>query len=127
MRVLSGDQVLMRIFIGEADKCDGRPLYQALVELLRGERIAGATVLRAVLGFGAKSHLHTAHILRLSQDLPIVIEVVDSQENIDRVLPRIDEIVKEGLVTMEKVRVLRYAPVGEDAPGEPSGGRGGRG
>lgn len=110
MRVLSGEQVLMRIFFGEADRADGRPLYQALVELLRAEGIAGATVLRGIMGFGAKSHMHTTHLLRLSQDLPMVVEVVDSQENVDRVLPKIDAMVNEGLVTLEKVRVLRYAP-----------------
>lgn len=110
MRVLDGEQVLMRIFIGEADKYGHEPLYQALVELFRREGLAGATVLRAILGFGAKSHLHAAHLLRLSQDLPIVVEVVDSQDNIDRVMPEVDRIVREGLITMEKVRVLRYAP-----------------
>lgn len=110
MRVLSGQQVLMRIFIGEADKHAGRPLYEQLVEMLRREKLAGATVLRGILGFGAKSHLHSAHILQLSQDLPIVVEVVDSQENIDRVMPQIDTMVREGLITMEKVEVLRYAP-----------------
>lgn len=110
MRILDGDQMLMRIFIGEADRYHGQPLYQALVEIFRKEKLAGATVLRGILGFGAKSHLHTAHLLRLSQDLPIVVEVVDSDENIQRVLPKIDEMVREGLITMEKVRVLRYAP-----------------
>jgi PII-like signaling protein len=114
MRVLNGEQVLMRIFIGEADKQDGRPLYQALVELLRGEKLAGATVLRGIIGFGAQSHMHSAHLLRLSQDLPIVVEVVDTQENIDRVMPEIDKMVGEGLVTMEKVRVFRYAPSKSD-------------
>lgn len=110
MRVLDGEQVLMRIFIGEADRYGRDPLYQALVEMFRREKIAGATVLRGVMGYGAKSHLHTANLLRLSQDLPIVVEVVDSQEKIDRVMPRLDEMVTEGLITMEKVRVLRYAP-----------------
>jgi len=110
MRVLDGDQVLMRIFVGEADKHDGEPLYKALVEYLRGEGIAGATVLRGVMGFGAKSHLHTTQLLRLSADLPMVVEVVDSQEHIDKVLPTLDEMIREGLVTLEKVRVLRYAP-----------------
>jgi len=109
-RVLEGDQVLMRIFIGEADKHGRRPLYQALVELLREQGIAGATVLRGVMGFGARSHLHTDHLLRLSQDLPVVIEVVDTQENLDRVFPRIDAMVEDGLVTLEKVHVLRYSP-----------------
>ena len=110
MQVLNGEQVLMRIFIGEADKFGPQPLYNALVELFRREKIAGATVLRGLSGYGAKSHLHTAQLLRLSQDLPLVIEVVDSQKNIDRVLPLIDPMVEEGLITMEKVRVIRYAP-----------------
>ena len=114
MRILDGEQILMRIFIGEGDKHGRQPLYRALVELLRREKLAGATVLRGVLGFGAKSHLHTAHLLRLSQDLPMVIEVVETQENIDRVLPQIDGMVGEGLITMEKVRVLRYAPAGRE-------------
>ncbi len=112
MRVLEGDQVLMRVFVGEADKHEGRPLYQALVEMLREEKIAGATVLRGIMGFGAKSHLHTSNLLRLSQDLPIVIEVVDTRENIERVLPRIDDMCEEGLVTLEAAHVLRYAPGG---------------
>jgi len=110
MRVLDGEQVLMRIFIGEADRHGKKPLYQALVELFRSEGIAGATVLRGTMGFGAKSHLHTANLLRLSQDLPVVIEVVDTQQSIDRLLPHLDEMVREGLITMEKVRVVRYAP-----------------
>ncbi len=100
----------MRIFIGEADKHGMQPLYTALVELFRKEKLAGATVIRGMSGYGAKSHMHTAHLLRLSQDLPIIIEVVDSQEKIDRVLPLIDPMVKEGLITMEKVHVIRYAP-----------------
>lgn len=110
MRVLDGEQVLMRVFIGEADRHGKTPLYQALVELFRREEIAGATVLRGIMGFGAKSHLHTANLLRLSQDLPIVVEVVDSEEKIEGILPRLDEMVTEGLITMERVRVLRYAP-----------------
>jgi PII-like signaling protein len=110
MRVLDGEQVLMRIFIGESDKAGGKPLYQELVEVFRREHLAGATVFRGILGFGAKSHLHSASLLRLSQDLPILIEVVDTQENIDRVLPKIDEMVDDGLITLEKARVLRYSP-----------------
>lgn len=108
MRVLEGEQILMRIFIGEGDKHEGRPLYQVLVELFRREKLAGATVYRGLLGFGAKSHMHTTHLLRLSQDLPMVIEVVDSQVNIDRVLPKVDELVDEGLITMERALVIRY-------------------
>ncbi len=111
MRVMEGEQLLMRVFVGEADKFEGRPLFQALVEMLRREKIAGATVLRGVVGFGAKSHLHTTHLLRLSQDLPMVIEVVDSEANIDRIMPQVDRMVRDGLVTMEPVRVVRYAPV----------------
>ena len=110
---LSGEQVLLRIYIGESDKHNnGKPSYQALVEMLRHEKISGATVLRGILGYGAHSHPHTANILRLSQDLPVIIEVVDSQENIDRVLPQIEQIARSGLITMENVHVLRY--------GEPS-------
>lgn len=120
MRVLDGHQVLMRIFIGEADRHGSKPLYQALVELFRREGVAGATVLRGTMGFGAKSHLHTANLLRLSQDLPVVIEVVDTQETIDRLLPRLDEMVLEGLITMEKVRVVRYAP-GSRSESSPTG------
>ncbi|MEK7703613.1 MAG: DUF190 domain-containing protein [Myxococcota bacterium] len=110
MRVLDGEQVLMRIFVGEAGRQHGEPLYQRLVELLRREKIAGATVLRGVAGFGASSYLHAAHLLRLSQDLPMVIEVIDSQEHLDRVMPQIDAMLGGGLVTLEKVRVVRYAP-----------------
>ncbi len=116
MRTLDGEQVLMRIFIGEGDQYQGKPLYQELIELFRREKLAGATVLRGIIGLGAKSHLHTTHLLRLSQDLPLVIEVVDSQQNIDRVMPHIDQTVREGLITMEEVRVLRYAPAGEPPP-----------
>ncbi|MBN1124266.1 MAG: DUF190 domain-containing protein [Sedimentisphaerales bacterium] len=110
MRALEGDQVCMRIFISEGDKVDKKPLYKELLNLLRKEEIAGATVLRGMAGFGAKSHLHTAGLLALSQDLPILIEAVDTQEHLDRVLPKIDAMVGEGLITLEKVHVLRYAP-----------------
>ena len=110
MRIIDGEQTLMRIFIGESDKYDGRPLYNALVEFFRKEKIAGATVFRGIEGFGAKSHFHTANILRLSQDLPIVIEVVDSSERLEEILPKIDPLIHDGLITMEKVRVVRYAP-----------------
>ena len=109
MKELDGESALMRIFIGESDKHDGKPLYQMLVEMLRGKGIAGATVLRGISGFGARSLLHTAHILRLSQDLPMIIEVVDTQENIDRVLPEIEKVMEGGLITVEKVKVLRYS------------------
>lgn len=110
MRVLDGENVLVRIFIGEFDKWHGRSLWSALLERLRQEGFAGATVFRGVAGFGGHSILHTSQILRLSEDLPIVIEVVDSQEHVDRLLPILDEMVNEGLVTMEKARVVKYAP-----------------
>ncbi len=99
---------LLRIFIGEADKWHGRPLYEAIVMKAREIGMAGATVLRGPLGFGAKSHLHSASILRLSEDLPMVIEMVDSRERIEQLLPHIDEMVQEGLVTLEAVQVIKY-------------------
>ena len=110
MKVMQGQQVLMRIFIGEQDHFGKIPLYQAIIEMLRKEKIAGATVIRGLAGFGAKSHMHSAHLLALSQDLPMIIECVDSRENIDRVIPKIDEMVVDGLVTLENVEVIRYAP-----------------
>lgn len=110
MRVLQGQQTLMRIFIGEQDKYGMKPLYKAIVDVLQEEKIAGATVFRGISGFGAKSHLHSANLLALSQDLPMVIECVDTRENIDRVMPKIDAMVKDGLVTLENVEVIRYAP-----------------
>ncbi|MCA9771748.1 MAG: DUF190 domain-containing protein [Myxococcales bacterium] len=114
MARLSGEQVLMRVFIGDADRHGDGPLYRALVEMLRAEGIAGATVLKGTMGFGAKNHLHADHLLSLSGDLPVVIEVVDTAERIDAVMPKIDAMVREGLVTLEKVRVLRYDPKGGD-------------
>lgn len=99
---------LLRIFIGESDKWHGRPLYEAIVLKARELHMAGATVLRGPMGFGAHSRLHTAKILRLSEDLPIVIEIVDAREKIDAFLPHIDEMVQEGLVTLEDIRVIKY-------------------
>ena len=110
MRVLDGEQVLARIFVGESDKWHHRPLSTALLERLRKEGFAGATVYHGVGGFGARSVLHTTHLLRLSEDLPVVVEIVDSQDHMDRLIPILDEMVSEGLVTLEKVRVLKYAP-----------------
>ena len=106
----AGEGRLLRIFVGESDTWHGRPLYQAIVERVREEGLAGATVLRGIEGFGADSHLHTSRILRLSEDLPIVIEIVDSEERIRTFLPVLDEMMGEasGLVTLEKVQVLRY-------------------
>ena len=102
------DGWLLRIFIGESDSWHGKPLYEAIVLQARELRLAGATVLRGPMGFGAHSHMHTAKILRLSEDLPMVIEIVDAKEKIDELLPHIDEMVKEGLVTLEQVRVIKY-------------------
>lgn len=110
MRVLEGEQWMARIFIGESDRWNGRPLADALVERLRKEGFAGATVLRGLAGFGARSVVHTAHLLELSQDLPLVVEVVDTEEHVKRLEPILDEMVADGLVTLEKVRVLRYKP-----------------
>jgi len=110
MRVLDGEQSLVRVFIGEDDKWHHRPLADALIERLRKEGFAGASVFHGVAGFGAHSVMHTAHILRLSEDLPVLIEIVDTDERLERLLPILDEMVLEGLVTVEKVRVLRYAP-----------------
>lgn len=105
---LSGDAMLLRILIGETDRLHGRPLYEQIVLKARELNMAGATVLRGVMGFGADSRLHTAKILRLSEDLPIVIELVDTEENINKLLPFLDENVKEGMVTLENLRVIHY-------------------
>ena len=109
MRVLTGEQMLVRVFIGESDRWHHQPLATALLERLRREGFAGATVFRGVAGFGANSVLHTASILRLSEDLPIVVEIVDTEEHVQRLTAILDEMVGEGLVTLEKVRVLKYA------------------
>jgi PII-like signaling protein len=102
------DGCLLRVFIGESDKWQKRPLYEAIVMKARELHLAGATVLRGPMGFGARSRLHTAKILRLSEDLPIVIEIVDSRAKIEELLPHIDEMVQDGLVTLERVEVFRY-------------------
>jgi PII-like signaling protein len=104
----TGEAELLRIFIGESDKHRGRPLYEAIVEEARRRGLAGATVLRGVVGFGAHSRIHTAKILRLSEDLPMVVEIVDSPEKIAAFLPHLDGMMDEGLVTLEKVRVIVY-------------------
>ena len=108
MNKLDGEQTLMRIIVGESDRWQHRPLHEALVELFRQEGFSGATVLRGVAGFGASSLVHTDQLLSLSHDLPLVIEVVDSAEKIDSILPRLDEMLQGGLVTLEKARVIRY-------------------
>ncbi len=102
------DAVLLRIFVGESDRHDHHPLYEAIVLKAREAHLAGATVLRGPMGFGKSSRLHTAKILRLSFDLPLVIEIVDSEEKINAFLPLLDEMITGGLVTMEKVKVIEY-------------------
>ncbi|MBI4370520.1 MAG: DUF190 domain-containing protein [Elusimicrobia bacterium] len=105
---IPSDGKLLRIFIGEADQWEGRPLHEAIVIEAKKEGLAGATAIKGFLGFGCKSHLHTAKLLRLSEDLPIVIEIVDSEEKINRFLPKLDQMVQEGLITLEKVQVVMY-------------------
>jgi hypothetical protein len=99
---------LLRIFIGEADKLDGKPLYEEIVFLAKKQGMAGATVIKGCMGFGCKSHMHTAKLLRLSEDLPIIIEIVDSEEKISAFIPQLDAIVREGLITLEKANVIMY-------------------
>ncbi len=108
MRTIPREGKLLRIFIGEQDKWQGQPLHEAIVHLARKQGLAGATCLKGFLGYGAKSHLHTAKLLRLSEDLPIVIEIVDSEEKIREFLPQLDGMVGDGLVTLEKAEVLVY-------------------
>jgi PII-like signaling protein len=105
---LPKDAMLLRIFIGEGDELNGAPLYQKIVEKAREQKLAGATVLRGPMGFGKSSHLHTAKILRLSMDLPMVIEIVDTEEKIQGFLPHLDGMIRGGLVTLEKVQALMY-------------------
>jgi PII-like signaling protein len=102
------DAMLLRIFIGESDRWQHKPLYEAIVLKAREAHLAGATVLRGPMGFGKSSHMHTAKILRLSMDLPLLIEIVDSEEKINAFLPLLDEMIGGGLVTLEKVKVLHY-------------------
>ena len=108
MRGLEGEGILVRVFIGESDHWQHQPLSLALLERLRREGFAGATVFRGTAGFGAHSVLHTSHLLRLSQDLPVVVEIVDRADRMDRLREILDEMVDEGLVTMERVQVLKY-------------------
>ena len=103
-----GERTLMRIHIGESDKWHGKALHEAIVGLLRKEGFSGATVLRGVSGYGGSSVYHTDKILRLSQDLPIIVEVIESTERIEKILPKLDEMVEGGLITLEKVRVILY-------------------
>ena len=105
---LEGEGKLLRIFVGESDRHDGKPLYQAIVEHVRAAGLAGATVIRGIEGFGADSRVHTSRILRLSEDLLVLIEIVDTAEKIDEILPALDEMVTEGIVTVETVHVIAY-------------------
>lgn len=119
MRRLDGEQTLMRIFIGESDRWHRQPLYEALVELLRREGFAGATVLKGAMGFGARSITHTDKILRLSADLPVVVEVVERSEKIEAILPQLDSMLQGGMITLERVRVIGYSKQDPDT-GRPS-------
>ena len=105
-----GERTLMRVFIGESDKYHGKPLYEALLEKFRQKGLAGATVLRGVAGYGASSVVHTEKVLRLSLDLPLIIEVVETEEAIQAILPELDAMIGGGLVTLERARVILYRP-----------------
>ncbi len=109
------DGWLLRVFVGEADLWHGRPLYEAIVLKARELHLAGATALKGTMSFGASSRLHTAKVLRLSEDLPMIIEIVDSRDKIDELLPFIEEVVTSGLVTLERVEVIRYRADPADA------------
>jgi len=105
---ISENGVIVRVYIGETDQHGSKPLYEAIVLKARELNLAGATVLRGIMGFGAASRIHTVKVLRLSEDLPIVIEIVDTEENIKKIMPYLDEVVKEGLITLEEVSVIKY-------------------
>jgi PII-like signaling protein len=112
---IEGEGKLLRLFLGESDRWHGKPLYEAIVRRARAEGMAGATVLRGIEGFGASSHMHTQRLLELSSDLPIVVELVDTQDKIDRILPILDEMVGDGMMTLETVHIVTYrgTPKGE--------------
>jgi hypothetical protein len=105
---LPQEGMLLRIFVGETDQYKGKALYEQIVLKARELNLAGATVVRGIMGFGADSRMHTAKLLRLSEDLPVVIEIVDTEEKLTTLLPFLDEVVEEGLITLEKVRVIKY-------------------
>jgi len=105
---IPADGKLLRIFIGEADKWNAKPLYEEIILMAKKQGLAGATAIKGFMGFGCKSHMHTTKLLRLSEDLPIIIEIVDSEEKISAFLPQLDEMVKEGLITLEKANVIMY-------------------
>ncbi|GAB6073074.1 DUF190 domain-containing protein [Venenivibrio stagnispumantis] len=105
---IEGEAILIRIHIGEDDKVDGKLLYKKIIEILRENDIAGATVLRGIMGYGASSIIHAASILDISSDLPIIVEIIDKEERINKVLPKIEPLIKNGLITQEKVKVIKY-------------------
>ncbi len=105
---IPADGKLLRIFIGEADKWQGKPLYEEIILLAKKNGMAGATAIKGFMGFGCKSHMHTTKLLRLSEDLPIIIEIVDGEDKINQFIPHLDEMVKEGLITLEKANVIMY-------------------
>lgn len=109
---LEGKCVLLRVFIGESDTYKGKPLYQAIIERARALGLSGGTVFKGMLGFGAHSKIHTAKILRLSEDLPIVVEIVDTEENLEKLMPFLDAVIQEGLLTKEVANVIFYRPDG---------------
>jgi uncharacterized protein len=114
---LKGERVLMRVHIGERDKFHGKPLYAAIVELLRSRQYAGATVYRGIMGFGASSTVHTDRIEVLSLDLPIIVECIETTERIDAILPELDEMIGGGLITLERANVIMYRPHSADEAG----------
>ena len=117
MHGLKGERVLMRVHIGERDKFHGKPLYAAIVELLRSRQYAGATVYRGIMGFGASSTVHTDRIEVLSLDLPVIVECIETTERIDAILPALDEMIGGGLITLERANVIMYRPHSADESG----------
>lgn len=127
MTVRSGIACLLRVFIGEDDTFNGRPLYEELVRLLRERGLAGATVLKGIEGYGAHSRVHTARILRLSQDLPIVVEVIDAEDKVRGLLPEVEAMIPEGLITLERVEAISLTREKGGPPGDETSPRGGGG
>lgn len=105
---IEGEGQLLRIYVGESDQWKGKPLFQAIVETVKKEGLAGCTVIRGIEGFGASSRIHTARILRLSEDLPVLIEIADKTDRIQKIIPILDNMVQEGLITLEKVHIIKY-------------------